>query len=63
MRGIDLNMSGEPVPGLRLLGGLTFLDSEQTRTAGGVNQGKEAFGVPTMQLNPGANWTLPPCRA
>lgn len=52
-------MFGQPVRGLRLLGGLTLLDAEQRRTAGGVNQGKDAIGVPQTQLNLGAEWDVP----
>jgi iron complex outermembrane receptor protein len=36
-----------------VLGGLTLLDAEQRRTAGGVNAGKDAIGVPETQLNLG----------
>lgn len=58
-RGLELSVFGQPVRGLRLLGGLTLLDAEQRRTAGGVNQGKDAIGVPQTQLNLGAEWDVP----
>jgi iron complex outermembrane receptor protein len=58
-RGVELTAFGEPVRGVRVLGGVTFLDAEQTRTSNGVNQGKKAIGVPDTQLNVGGEWDLP----
>jgi iron complex outermembrane receptor protein len=51
-----------PAQGLRLLGGLTLLDAEQSQTAGGINQGKDVIGVPRTQLNLGAEWDVPGAR-
>jgi len=58
-RGLELSVFGAPTRGLRLLGGLTLLDAEQRRTAGGLNQGNDAIGVPQTQLNIGADWDVP----
>ena len=58
-RGLELSVFGNPVRGLRLLGGLTLIDAEQRITAGGINQGKDAIGVPGTQLNIGAGWDVP----
>jgi iron complex outermembrane receptor protein len=58
-RGLELSVFGMPMHGLRVLGGLTLLDAEQRRTAGGVNQGKDAIGVPGTQLNLGMEWDVP----
>jgi len=58
-RGLELSVFGNPVRGLRLLGGLTLIDAEQRITAGGINQGKDAIGVPGTQLNIGAEWDVP----
>jgi len=58
-RGLELSVFGNPVRGLRLLGGLTLIDAEQRVTAGGINQGKDAIGVPETQLNIGADWDVP----
>lgn len=49
-RGIELSIFGQPLNGMRLLGGFTFLDAEQTRTREGVNDGKEAIGIPRYNL-------------
>ncbi|OON62677.1 TonB-dependent siderophore receptor [Massilia sp. KIM] len=58
-RGLELSVFGTPARGLRLLGGLTLLEAEQRRTAGGVNEGNDAIGVPETQLNLGAEWDVP----
>jgi iron complex outermembrane receptor protein len=58
-RGLELSVFGMPTKGLRVLGGLTLLDAEQRRTAGGANQGKDAIGVPGTQLNLGTEWDVP----
>ena len=58
-RGLELSVFGQPVRGLRLLGGLTLLDAEQKQTEGGRNQGKDVIGVPDTQLNLGAEWDVP----
>ncbi len=46
-------------PQLRLLGGVTLLDGELTRTASAANIGNAPIGVPRVQLNLGAEWDLP----
>ncbi|KQV51947.1 TonB-dependent siderophore receptor [Massilia sp. Root335] len=58
-QGLELSVFGMPMHGLRVLGGLTLLDAEQRRTAGAVNDGKDAIGVPGTQLNVGADWDVP----
>jgi len=58
-QGLELSVFGLPMHGLRVLGGLTLLDAEQRRTAGGINDGKDAIGVPGTQLNIGADWDVP----
>jgi iron complex outermembrane receptor protein len=58
-RGLELSVFGMPMRGLRVLGGLTLLDAEQSRTAGAVNQGKDVIGVPRTQLNLGTEWEVP----
>ncbi|MGJ7511057.1 TonB-dependent receptor [Variovorax sp. GT1P44] len=61
-QGIELTVFGEPVRGLRVLGGLTLLDAKQERTAGGLTDGKDVIGVPNQQLNIGAEWDIPGVR-
>ncbi|HVJ34052.1 MAG TPA: TonB-dependent receptor [Terriglobia bacterium] len=58
-RGLELNLFGEPITGFRVLGGATLIDGKLTKTAGGSNDGNKAIGVPTFQLNAGAEWDTP----
>lgn len=58
-RGLELTAYGELVRGLRVLGGATFLDAKQQRTAGGATDGKDVIGVPDTQLNVGVDWDVP----
>nr|WP_314075119.1 TonB-dependent receptor [uncultured Roseococcus sp.] len=58
-QGVELSLFGEVTRGLRVLGGVTFMRGEQTRTPGGLNDGKTAIGVPGTQLNIGAEWDTP----
>ncbi|MET0319670.1 MAG: TonB-dependent siderophore receptor [Duganella sp.] len=55
-RGLDLSVFGMPMPGLRLLGGLSLLNAEQRDTA---YAGKDALGAPKTQLNLGTEWDVP----
>ncbi|MBA4094424.1 MAG: TonB-dependent siderophore receptor [Candidatus Accumulibacter sp.] len=58
-RGVELSVFGLPAKGLRLLGGATLLESQQRRTNGGLTDGREAIGVPEIQVNLGADWDVP----
>ncbi|MEN3278058.1 MAG: iron complex outerrane recepter protein [Massilia sp.] len=58
-RGLELSAFGLPAKGLRILGGLTLLESQQRRTANGATDGREAIGVPEIQFNAGADWDVP----
>lgn len=59
---MELTAYGELAKGVRLLSGLTFLDAKQVQTSGGVNNGKYAIGVPTMQANAGLEVDVPGVR-
>jgi iron complex outermembrane recepter protein len=61
-QGIELSMFGEPAKGVRLLGGLTFLDAKQTKSQGGLYDGKDVIGSPEHQANVGAEWDIPGVR-
>lgn len=58
-RGVEISAFGELSRNWRLLGGMTFIDAVQTRTQGGVNDGKNAVGVPQTLLNLGTEWDAP----
>ncbi|MCF6781191.1 TonB-dependent receptor [Stutzerimonas stutzeri] len=58
-RGIELSVFGEPLYGVRLLGGVTLLDAELTKTQDGLDEGNRAIGVPRTQANLGGEWDIP----
>lgn len=57
-RGVELSVFGEPVEGVRLLGGLTYVDAELKQTQDGVNEGNTVIGVPDIQANINGEWDL-----
>lgn len=57
-RGLELTGYGVAAPGLRLLGGVTFIKSKYRGTGAGTS-GNEAIGVPDTQANLGFEWDLP----
>jgi iron complex outermembrane receptor protein len=59
-RGLELNVFGEPVLGLRLNGSTTWLDPEMTKTAGGTNDGHDAIGVSRFYAVVGAEYDIKP---
>jgi iron complex outermembrane receptor protein len=58
-KGVELNVFGEPLDGLRVLAGATWMDTEQKKTSNGLNDGNRAAGVPRFQYNLGADWDVP----
>ena len=56
---MEASVYGELSPGLRLLGGVTWLDAELKRTAGGTMDGKSPIGVPEFQGNLNLEWDVP----
>ena len=58
-RGLELTAYGELQPGLRLMASAAFQQARLTRTAGGVNQGNDAAGVPDRNFNLGLDWDTP----
>lgn len=57
--GIEFTMFGEPVKGVRPLGGFLLLNPVLTSTANGTNNGHYAPGVPRFQANLGVDWDTP----
>lgn len=58
-RGIEWGFWGSPLRGVRMMGGIAYTAPKLTQTAGGVNQGKVATGVPKLQGKLGAEWDVP----
>lgn len=56
--GLEFNVFGEPITGVRILGGFMLLDAELTKTRGGVNEGNTAIGVAKVNVNLGTEWDL-----
>jgi iron complex outermembrane receptor protein len=54
-----LAVFGEPIEGIRVIGGITYIDAELTKTQGGVNQGKDAPGVPPYRATLSGEWDAP----
>jgi len=58
-RGAELMLYGEVMQGLKLLGGVTLLDTEQVSTGSVTTEGKRVIGVPEKQANIGLDWSVP----
>lgn len=57
--GIEFTMFGEPIKGLRPLGGFVAMSPVLTSTPNGTNNGHYAPGVPQFQANLGVDWDAP----
>ena len=57
-RGLEFNVAGEPLRGLRVLGGVTFLDAELTRGEP-RHGGQPPVGVPKVSVSLSAEWDTP----
>jgi len=57
-RGLELALMGEVVRDLRLMASASFNDAELQNTAGGVNEGNAANGVPKRALSAALDWDL-----
>ncbi|MGK6306119.1 TonB-dependent receptor [Variovorax sp. DT-64] len=58
-RGVEATLAGEVTRGVRLLGGISYLDGVITKAATPALEGRKAIGVPDWQLNLGAEWDTP----
>ncbi|WP_410012565.1 TonB-dependent receptor [Sodalis sp. C49] len=58
-RGLELNVFGEPVYGVRLNGSMTWMDPEMTKTQDGAYNGNDAIGIPRYQMVLGGEWDIP----
>lgn len=61
-QGLELNVFGEPIKGLRLLGGVTLLDAKQKSTGDSTTDGQRVIGVPKTQGSVGVEWDVPMVR-
>ncbi|MGK6317419.1 TonB-dependent receptor [Neorhizobium sp. DT-125] len=58
-RGLELTVFGEPADGLRLLGGVTFMEAELARTLAGTFDGNRVPGVPKTTISLYGEYDLP----
>lgn len=61
-QGAELSVFGQVTKGVRLLGGLTWLDARQKDTGSSTTDGKRVIGVPRTQANLGVEWDVPGVR-
>jgi len=57
--GAELSVFGEPLKGVRLLGGVMYIDSELQKTTNGTVDGNRAPATPKYNVNLGAEWDVP----
>ena len=57
-KGIEFSVDGEPIEGLRIIAGLSVTDAKQRRTQGGLNDGRDAVGVPEYTANANIEWDV-----
>ncbi len=57
--GLEITAHGQAFPELKVLGGFTWLDTEQRGTGVAATEGKQVIGVPKFQGTLGYEWTLP----
>lgn len=58
-KGIELTFAGELTDGLRLIAGGSIIDAKLRRTQGGVDDGRQAVGVPEYLVNANVEWDVP----
>ncbi|MBI2262661.1 MAG: TonB-dependent siderophore receptor [Caulobacterales bacterium] len=58
-QGIEFAFFGQPADGLRLLGGVTLMDAEITRSINPVLEGRAPIGVADFQGNLNVEWDVP----
>lgn len=58
-RGLEVVSQGEVAHGLRVLAGMAYTQGIQTKTEGGINDGRTAPAVPRVQINLGGEWDAP----
>ena len=61
-QGLEATVFGAPARGVRLLGGATWLKTEQLETGLATTQGKRVIGVPEFQASLDAEWDVPAAR-
>lgn len=50
-RGLEISAFGEPIEGIRIIGGGTFIDAELKRIQANLDEGNTPIGIPELQTN------------
>jgi iron complex outermembrane receptor protein len=58
-RGVEAAVYGQPVKGVRLIAGATYINAQQLDTANGATDGNRPVGVPSFMFNLGAEYDVP----
>lgn len=58
-RGVEWTIFGELARGLNILGGVTYLQGEQTKSQGGLFDGNQVPGAPPWTAKLGVDWVVP----
>lgn len=58
-RGVELSVFGEPLRGVRLLGGVSYIDSQYQNTGNAATEGKKGVGVPNYSMTLSGEYDLP----
>jgi len=58
-QGVEWGFFGEPMRGVRLIGGVAYIDPKVTKAAVAANEGKQATGIPRLQGKLGVEWDVP----
>lgn len=58
-RGVEASVFGEPLDGVRLIGGVTWLDAQYSKGGIGLPRGNNPIGTPELQANFNVEWDLP----
>lgn len=58
-RGIELTAFGKPHEQVKVIGGVTLIDAELTKTQDGTQDGNTAIGVPDVMANLNVEWDTP----
>lgn len=58
-KGVEFNVFGEPVKGLRVIGGLTYLNAKTLNSPVAADNGRYALGVPKWQSSLNVEWDIP----
>lgn len=58
-RGVEWGFFGIPLHGVKLMGGIAYLNPEVTKAALDAHEGRQAVGIPKWQAKLGAEWDMP----